>query len=183
MGKVDMVVDAIVPRGKRRAAENDQNQKSAKKAKVAPVDQVPVRLKTFAAKVFRRIQRGENIKSEGHQQLLGRLPGLTHVGFGKEYNKWVSENPVTENVEDEPDEENNLSKEGKEVEKAAPMIPKKMCLKLVNILATDEALVEVNEERKVEKLKSMKESLVEILSAGDLKDEEKKLLKEIKELI
>jgi len=181
--KVDMVVDAIVPRGKRRAAENVQDQKSAKKAKVAPVDQVPVRLKTFAAKVFRRIQRGENIKSEGHQQLLGRLPGLTHMGFGKEYNKWVKENPVTENGEDEPDEENNLSKEEKEVEKVAPMIPKKMCLKLVNILATDEALVKGNEERKVEKLKSMKESLVEILSAGDLKDEEKKLLKEIKELI
>ena len=77
--KVDMVVDSVLPtRGKRRA-KKDLEQKSAKKTKVAPVDQIPARQKGFAAKVFRRVQSGDITKPEGHNQLLGRIPGLTCI--------------------------------------------------------------------------------------------------------
>ena len=75
--KVDMVVDSVLP-------TNDLEQKNAKKTKVAPVDQIPARQKGFAAKVFRRAQSGDITKPEGHNQLLGRIPRITHMGYGKE---------------------------------------------------------------------------------------------------
>ena len=59
------------------------------------------------------------------------------------------------------------------------MIP----IKLVGVLASKKDLGMKDKGGNVEKLKSMKDTLVEILSAGDLKIEEKKLLKEIRELI
>ena len=69
------------------------------------------------------------------------------MGYGKEYNRWVRENPEKKRVE--PEKDLGMKDNG----------------------------------GNVEKLKSMKDTLVEILSAGDLKIEEKKLLKEIRELI
>ena len=180
--KVDMVVDSVLhTRGKRRA-KNYLDQKSAKKTKVAPVDQIPARQKGFAAKVFRRVQSGDITKPEGHNQLLGRIPGLTHMRYGKEYNRWVRENPEEKRVEPEeekrvepdeenkvdPDEENNHGTEEKE-EQDFSGIPRMMSIKRVDVLASKKDLGMKDEGGNVEKLKSMKDTLVEILSAGDLK--------------
>jgi phage terminase small subunit len=185
--KVDMVVDAVLPtRGKRRA-EGVQEQKGWKKIRITPVDQIPSRLKIFSVKVFKRIQKGEISRSEGHQQLQGRVPGLTHSGFGKEYTRWARENPVIEEkAESEPDTENKQKEDTPEVE-ADPVvspISKEISVKLVNILAVDEDIAEDDRGgANIEKLKAVKESLIEILSAESFNPEEKLLLKEIKELI
>eukprot|EP00092_Neocalanus_flemingeri_P007871 GFUD01008497.1.p1 GENE.GFUD01008497.1~~GFUD01008497.1.p1 ORF type:complete len:1644 (+),score=506.46 GFUD01008497.1:41-4972(+) len=226
--KMDMVVDSVLPtRGNKRRFENDprmmrrsdnNDQKGAKKIKIAPVEQVPVKQKGFAAKIFRSIQKGQISKSEGHNVLEKRIPGLTHVGFGKEFSKWGRENPPTEVEVVEPDDQNNKV-EVQEEKTPVPDSPKSVSIRLVNVLSAKANLVdkkledtfgdvsekgnetgvvvEIKEKYKSDrlrnspgeqvgtlaKLQSMKDSLVEILSTGDLKDEEKTLLKEIKELI
>jgi len=140
------------------------------------------------------------------------------MGYGKEYNRWVRENPEEKKVEQEeekevepeekkveqeeekevepeggkveqeeekvvePEEEINLGTEENEGDDVL-VIPKMMTVKLVDILASKKNLGLKGQSDNVEKLQSMKDTLVEILSAGDLKIEEKKLLKEIRELI
>ena len=63
-------------------------------------------------------------------------------------------------------------------------VKKEMSIKVVNILAADgDHLKDDGGGDRYLKLKSIKESLVEILGIGDFNEDEKRLLKEIKELI
>merc|ERR1712025_123112 len=181
--KVDMVVDAVLPtRGKRRS-DDSRDPRLAKQRKITPVDHIPSRLKLFSVKLFRRIKSGEITRSYGYQQIQLRLPGLTHSGYVKEYNRWVRENPEPDEKKDEPGEEKHTDIE--EVEEGLEsQVKKEMSIKLVNILSAEgDHLKDDGGGDKYLKLKSIKESLVEILGIGDFNEDEKRLLKEIKELI
>jgi len=177
--KVDMVSNAFLPsRGKRRAEDNT-DERQTKRIKATPVAQVPSKQKAFSNKIFKRIQGGDITKSEGHNQLLIRVPGLTFMGFAKEYNKWIKENPIDKVIV-----ENNVPLPPIEVNEVSPELDssKKVSIRLTNILASSKQVDETQQEN-LSKLNRIKSDLAEILNNINMSSDEVNLLNEIQDLL